>query len=368
MTGRGLGRAVLSRCRLTGESFQQAAAELLRSGARRSVIPAAEGDQRLFEHILFRRLTAHANYYGYVGMIRSASPRTSGLRLALGGEQLALAFLNQVLPLADPSQYSEIGVPSLRVTAIRTDGLHLGMHGTTASVVVGGVRRCVWRAALAQVKRESKANGLIDCWHSTGGPLHDQEDRHLSYFRSWLRDDPNKGWLASGLLRRIGVLNAANAFCVNAWSYPASQPRGEQWVIDLLFAPTVRRDQNVIDLVSSHTCGLNLTLTRAESWTNEPDTEPVRYADFHSGHQQSPVRLQLRFSTWRPDNTWEARQLMADDGLESTRLDSIVPPATAPSTPPPHAISCSLHRCTVPRIVDETTATGAERKTRRIDR
>jgi hypothetical protein len=74
-----------------------------------------------------------------------------------------------------------------------------------------------------------------------------------------------------GLLRRIGVLNATNAFCVNAWFNPV---HGGTWIIEFECAPSVAPHDRTISALLDQHLGLGLRTASIDYLYSGDDDAP----------------------------------------------------------------------------------------------
>lgn len=342
MASRGLEDVACRRAAVTGENYQIARDMVLHDGRKPNAVPEASGQQRLVEGLLFRRVIRDANYFGYAGTLRSVSPTPSNLRLTIGTERLAPAFLLMTLPAVGGSDMEPIGVPGLRVASIESGSLHLRLLDADASITVQGAPQHTWENALNLVQQRQVEDGLTACWTKLQTNPFKQEREALNHHLSYT-EVTEGGLLASSLLRRIGALNCANAFCVNAWSNLSSD--GEAWIIEFISAPGALRRDALISKIVDPVAGLPMRLL---SLSNSYDSagEVFGRATFE-GIPPHRGQLQVRFSPSLGEDS-SAYRYMQEDQLPAERLADLFPSPQeddqgfGPGYP--------IHRLAVPRL------------------
>lgn len=328
MIAHSLGYTAKQRARFTGEVYRQSLGECCGQAPGSPPIPAASGDQRVLENAVFFELINPGNFYAYPGMLAAAGPTTSGLTLTLGYPELARTFLYQLLPVCKSDDYIEWGIPGLRVAGIDRNALRLSWLPGSASLTVKGASGATWRRALRTADALQRTDGQLPCWSEPA--LHPTETTRMQWLQPRPQDGADPGWLGSGLLRRIGLFNAAGFYAGNGW-HALSLPRGDSWVFDLYYALGLqRRDDEFVDALCDPWLGLGLAEDREEAET--PNGRHYRRYLYATGGRRGSV--QLRFNTDSGDAAWGSRILMAETGAPSTRLDYIVPPQLATDSEP----------------------------------
>jgi hypothetical protein len=329
--------ASYTRRRYTGESVRQTQRE--RSGGRIS-IPRPVGEQMWLEAQLFRALIRDSEDQGYACGIRAVSPGSRTLQIEIGGEHLALAVLRAILPVTYPGEQLEPNIPGLRVRRPERGRLTVTLLGSTARVTLAGAPDRAWRAALHQRRTDVEADGSIALWREPRLHPHEAAYRHaLTLSRIPTVAGGGRAippdWIASGLLRRINLLNnGARPYYTTG--YVNWGPSGHSWVMDLHFAPGNLSHDTLLAMLLDAAFGLPLALEDlycgckvtgmivGEDEISPPCTATLRALT------GSRDELVLPFRTARRREALEARALLSGDGIPAERIDAIVPPGLVP--------------------------------------
>jgi hypothetical protein len=212
---------------------------------RQAVLPDATGAQAILETALLMSLryvepgTPSGDDPSY-RVIRWASPAPESLLLKLRPHAL-VSFLAAVLPYRDDWEFR--GVAGLRARPSRRHvRLFLLDHPETTGVMLAGVTRREWTAALTAVMAQKTDDG-IDNWLLPPADTFMPGERD-AIAEAWPRT-ATTAHLGSGLLRRIGSLR--DAAWVDLWwglchgihlDWPAD-PSRRQEVAELLTDPLV---------------------------------------------------------------------------------------------------------------------------------
>ncbi|MEY9860209.1 hypothetical protein ABH935_005845 [Catenulispora sp. GAS73] len=326
MTNHSLRHKAQQRSGVTGEPYREALARVLAADPGSPLIPAAVGDQLLLESLVFWNLIYPANYYGYVALLSAASPTEAGLTVTLGGDYLVWPFLELLLSTCSPDDCSSTGIPELRVDGVDRDGLHLAWRDS-ARLTVRGPRPSKWRKGLDVLSRNYAWPSGRPNWAGYRPGVLPHTPDHMYQIVRKPDEGSNTGWVASGLLRRIGALNRTGAYCVNAWNNGAQGPTIDNLVIDMLFAPGLAsRYRPLIRALCDPEVGLAMTADAKVYWSYREDQllTTIRSPASQRGS------LQLRFSPHTAEDVWPVRVLLAEHNVPEKRLELIVPRSLKP--------------------------------------
>lgn len=273
--------------------------EAVRSREGELLIPEANADQRLLEQWVVRRICWPSNSPIHPWGIKYVYPRPNGLTIAFEGDNMASELASALVPRYDPTTGDIYGVPGCRITEAGRHGLVLHLLDTDATIHITGIHRRVWRSGLAETDQEMCRTGLRLCSHEqphewtaaelayTGHPGHRATHRSA---------DGSTAWLASGLLRRIGLLRTMGIpLYTTAWTNPADV--GEQWILETQYQPLAARasshHETLLHLLNDEVWGLRI------DWTDSHcscETEYSNQCTFNGRPQlEQAGELQLRF-------------------------------------------------------------------------
>lgn len=304
----------LLRSSYTGECYQQSIAR----GRGTMIIPAAVDDQCALEELAFYQLIQKGNYYGYPGMLGAARPLDGGLELVVGYPGLAGALLYNLLPACRPGENVEWGIPGLRIAGISRDRLQLRWLAGQARLTLAGATTSVWRRYVRHIDHYVRSEEMLPLWNAAS--LHTDEQTYLDALYGGRAYPADGAWLASGMLRRIGLFNKLGFYAGNGWCRRDRGHRASDWSLDMYFAPGVERgDEAFIQALCDARYGLGLQ--RDHSMTND---RGYRQVVLHSANRE-PARVDLRFTTDDALSASQARILMAETGVPAIRLDQIIP-------------------------------------------
>ncbi|WP_194904772.1 hypothetical protein [Catenulispora rubra] len=307
----------LLRSSYTGECYQQSIA---RGGT--VLIPAAVGDQCALEELAFYELIRRGDYYGYPGMLGAVRPLGGALELVVGYPGLAGALLYNLLPACRPGEHVEWGIPGLRIAGIGRNRLHLRWLAGQAGLTITGATTSVWRRYVKHIDQYVRSEEMLPLWNTAS--LHADERKYLDALYGRRAYPADGAWPASGMLRRIGLLNKLAFYAGNGWCRRDLGHRASDWSLDMYFAPGVeRRDEEFIQALCDARTGLGLGLDH--SMTND---RGYRQVVLRSAGRE-PARVDLRFTTDDAAHAGQAKILMVETGVPAARLDLIIPQSAA---------------------------------------
>ncbi|XIG72711.1 hypothetical protein C1N81_04155 (plasmid) [Streptomyces sp. SGAir0957] len=253
----------------TGRQAATEAVALLTPGA--PLIPAAKRAQRLLEtELLHWVLETHRAFTQYPLGLVSVVPSPDGIRLRLESRKRAEDLLTGLLPCWEPDRQVH-GVSGLRIRRRTEAGLELHRLGAETSIWLTGCSAGAFANAERTLRQRLNELGWEATWTSKDWTAAEQRweaDLQPLILMPSIR---KASWLASGLLRRVGLLHTVTVPQVvtgyRGWS-------GDTWVLKLDF---LRSDgfllQEFVDALTDPTDGLPL----------EPDRHRVLVPDKHVG-------------------------------------------------------------------------------------
>ncbi|MFE9559300.1 hypothetical protein ACFYMW_39970 [Streptomyces sp. NPDC006692] len=306
----------------TGLGHQRALQMVEEAEPGASLIPPASTAQAHLEHQVLSSVSfvPHRFTSGFPWGIRSALPHPDGsLTLELDGDKMAAHWAGELLPRR--SRDGDIyGVPGLRCTSISAAGIVLSLVGTKARVTLTGVHPQAWRTAVASENALYAACGLLACHRRAPSGLttaeHTWRDRLTGLSLYPTPDEAAVARTGSGLLRRVGLLRTvgvvlnANAYCVSSWSLDL--------IYEALDAGPIEHEQ-FLALLTAPNWGLPLT--------------PARHACHHPCRvtlSAGSPREELRMAFYRRSGR-EAQEGNPRSRALKTQCAISVPPRLLPS-------------------------------------
>lgn len=285
----------------TGMPWQSALRRVRESAPKTPLIPAAPSQQAFLEAQLLRALAWPLITTLHPWGIRYVDPREDGLRINFEnhpvnrqhvGQSMARELVRSLVPYLRSS--TEItGIPGLRAT-VEARHVVLRTLGSPASVVLGGVTAKDWQAAIEAESHDAAVAGYFPCHRDRPMSWHSAERAHAYEGRQ------ASTWLASGLLRRIGILRTAGVpLSTTAWTNPAPGG-GEEWIVDHIHAPQHGMPgyhHATTNLFTDPEWGLPLTVTRDHCTCemNDGDAAPSACC-VQLASVDRPGELQLRYT------------------------------------------------------------------------
>jgi hypothetical protein len=161
-------------------------------------------------------------------------PGADYLTIRIEGERTAAEFA-RVLPPRIGEDGELRGIPGARLSPASKNGVTVSILGSAGSVRITGVAPHRWREIQRVVEGEAREEGAVSCqgvspWRWTAQEISDgQYLGALSVRRS--SRAVSTAWLASGLLRRVGLWRALGVpLSTTSWTNP--MPQGEQWIVE----------------------------------------------------------------------------------------------------------------------------------------
>ncbi|MEV7541211.1 hypothetical protein [Streptomyces sp. NPDC089915] len=207
---------------------------------RAAVIPRPSPQQELLERWLLRRVAWPMYDPVRPWGITWVRPEADGLTVHFEGDYLA-GELAGLLPPRFTADGLFYGIPGARFFPASKKGVEMILPGTSARIRLAGIGPKAWKAAWKKEQHEAAKEGDVLC--------------HLGSPRSWThrellyvagagigavpraRRAEASAWLASALLRRVGLWSAAGIALSNtSWTNPENG--GEQWIIEHIHQPT----------------------------------------------------------------------------------------------------------------------------------
>ncbi|RPF30238.1 hypothetical protein EDD96_6833 [Streptomyces sp. Ag109_G2-6] len=188
-----------------------------------------------------------------------------GLTIHFEGDYMAgeLACLLPPRFTADGLFY---GIPGARFPPPSKKGVEMILPGTPARIRLAGIGPKAWKAAWKKEQHEAAKEGDLLC--HLGSP-HSWTQRELLHAagagigavpRS--RRAEASAWLASALLRRVGLWSAAGiALSTTSWTNPENG--GEQWIIEHIHQPTpgALHHDELVGLMTAPEWGMRVKVT-----------------------------------------------------------------------------------------------------------
>ncbi|MFF4205494.1 hypothetical protein ACFYZ8_33120 [Streptomyces sp. NPDC001668] len=228
-------------CLYTGLPWQSARRRVEAAAPGSELIPLPDADQLLLEAgvmaaLAWRRVTT-VHSWG----IEYVDPRTDRLLIRFEADPVerrdpaqtqVLDLAEVLLPRAD--EYGGIqGVPGAR-THVEGGQVVLRLLDSSASVTLLGVDPDEWLRAVDIQDRQTGLCGMTPCHRDLPGGWHAAE---RVYRRVGRGGAAVSAWLASGLLRRVGLIRTLGVpLGVTGWLGHRECGGGERWIIDPVFA------------------------------------------------------------------------------------------------------------------------------------
>jgi hypothetical protein len=224
----------------------------------------ASPHQQLLERWVVRQICWPSNSPVYPWGIKYVCPQPDGLTIAAEGDNMAAEFASTLVPRYDPTTGDIYGVPGVRITEADRNGIILRLLDTEATIIITGIHRKAWHNSLAQVDQEMHDAGLRLCSQEGADEWTSAELSFMTHpaRRAARRSAAtNTAWLASGLIRRIGLLRTMGVpLYTTAWTNPAED--GEQWILETQYQPLAPRisshHETLLHLLNHETWGLKL--------------------------------------------------------------------------------------------------------------
>ncbi|MGW6263287.1 hypothetical protein [Streptomyces sp. NPDC055085] len=292
----------------TGMSHQQALQIAGATLRRDPLMPLPTPAQKLLERWVLRTIAWPSHDPVYPWGIVWARPEREGLTLCIDGEATAAEFA-RVLPPRIDEDGQLLGIPGARISPPGKDGITVSLLGTRVSVRITGVNAHVWRDVFAAEKqaREDEDEGVVSCQQRSPWRWTEEERAYgrgrgaLSVLRS--RRTSDTAWLASGVLRRVGLWRTLGVpLSTTSWTNPMKP--GEQWIIDHIHhaPPQADRHDAFIRLLTAP--GWGLPVKASDTWCSCTYGDAGCQVTFTSPAGQ-PGELQMRFSRTAEPCTWQ---------------------------------------------------------------
>ncbi|MFJ6621194.1 hypothetical protein ACIQOW_26935 [Kitasatospora sp. NPDC091335] len=263
-------------------------------------LPAAGGDQELFEAAIFAHILKPYRFGLHPLRIAQTRPYPESLVLVVDtSERLVFDMLRDLLPSADREGEEVQGVEGLRILRWRDDGLELHRPGQRTLVRLAGAPHAVWRRAEKQVVDDLEDSGYRACWRTHPDAWTEVERLQERDDEGWYTGLARRGaWLASGLLRRIALFHTtAIPWAADGWRGLSSELL---WKFDLACYPDLPpRMEELAAALTDPRFGLPMQ-TSARSLRSP---RRLRLAATHGSEA-----LELFFAPWEADGD----QWMAD--------------------------------------------------------
>ncbi|MFI9206305.1 hypothetical protein [Streptomyces sp. NPDC053048] len=311
----------------TGLPYQQALRIAGDARRRDALIPRPSPQQELLEHGLLDRIAWPSNDPVRPWGIEYVHPQHGQLVVHFEGDHMAGELAEAFWPRAD--EHGEIhGIPGARFTPPTEQGITMILLGTSARVQITGIRPTAWRTALAAQEENARDYGWASCSRRSPAAWTREECVYFqgSGVRLGARSRQTAGtaWLASGLLRRVGLWRTVGVpLSTTSWTNPAGA--GQQWIIDHIHEPR--------DLHGEHHDRF-IRLLAAPGW-GMPLKLDDRWCTCHQHHAEQCVmtmtgvgglagELQLRFPRRRGRHYWIEHELTEYEA--KTRVPVLVRP------------------------------------------
>ncbi|MFB9608603.1 hypothetical protein ACFFTQ_37190 [Streptomyces roseofulvus] len=200
----------------------------LQTAQGQAPVPAASRDQARLEAAVFEHLGGTIDYCAHPAGIAHVRPSVDHLvvkvDLKLGPEHsLPRHCLEALLPTqytgpAEDEGLTPGGIAGVRLLEVDSNGLHLGLAGTDARVTLTGPPPEWWQAALARHRSFCRDHHLVPLWDAPA--LTPFEATYLAADSTWWKEQADRAWIASGLLRRIALFHTViKPFCIRYWRH-----------------------------------------------------------------------------------------------------------------------------------------------------
>ncbi|MGW6705481.1 hypothetical protein ACWGDE_11400 [Streptomyces sp. NPDC054956] len=251
------------RSHCTGTAHQAVMQELQATDHQHPV-PDADRDQARLEAAVFERLGGTVDYCAHPAGIAHLTPRPTHLTVAVDRKlgprhRLYEHCLQALLPIqyTGPDEVEGPGgMVGVRLRSIDGAGLHLGLAGTDAQVTLTGPTEQQWRAAIASHRESFRQEPYDLLWEAAD--LTRPEIDYIASDPTWWGERDEAAWVASGLLRRIGLFHTVTKpFCVSYWQH------GLGWKVELRYEHEVPVDHDaVIEHLTHPRWGMNVQVKR----------------------------------------------------------------------------------------------------------
>ncbi|MGW6857785.1 hypothetical protein [Streptomyces xanthophaeus] len=252
------------RSHCTGASHQTGMQDL-QAADNQHPVPEAGRDQARLEAAVFERLGGTVDYCAHPVGIAHLTPQPTRLTVAVDRKlgprhRLYKHALQALLPAqytgSDEKVEAPAGIVGVRLRAIDSNGLHLGLAGTDAHVTLTGPTEQQWRAAMASHRESFRRESYDLLWEATD--LTRPELDYIATLPTWWAERDETAWVASGLLRRIGLFHTVTKpFCVSYWQH------GLGWKLELRYEHGVPVDHDaVIEHLTHPRWGMNAQVKR----------------------------------------------------------------------------------------------------------
>ncbi|MER0476975.1 hypothetical protein ABR737_01150 [Streptomyces sp. Edi2] len=306
--------------------WQSALHRVQAAAPRSTLIPQPHPHQVLLEAYLLHQLAWPRICTLRPWGIRHVDPRPASLKIAFEDEDVNRRHLEEsmprelartLLPRADDTG-GVSGITGVRV-AVERDTIVLRRLGSLGSITLAGISPKDWRDAVDYQDEKEVEYGMTLCHRDSPNQWHPIERAYVGEY-SWPTTDTNKtAWLASGLLRRAGLLRTVGVpLHTTAWTNPADDD-GEQWIIEHEHevASCPAHHQRFMALLTDPEWGLPLTETHSVCSCGRYPGESNECRVEARSSEGKPGELQMRFTrrtgTWlepykRPQSEYERRQ------------------------------------------------------------
>lgn len=252
------------RSHCTGRGHQTSLQQLA-SAVDQHPVPDADRDQARLEASVFERLGGTVDYCAHPVGVAYTLPATDHLVVGLDAKlgprhRLPQHSLGALLPTRYTGTKDSVegpgGIMGARLHRIDADGLHLGLVGTDAHVILAGPTPNQWRSILADHRAWCTDHQLAPLWDAP--ELTRPERDYLAQDPTWWEERAGTAWIASGLLRRIALLHTVTKpFCVRYWQH------GLGWKFELCYEHGVSVDHDaLIEHLTHPRWGMRLQVKR----------------------------------------------------------------------------------------------------------
>ncbi|WUT01743.1 hypothetical protein OHA46_33850 (plasmid) [Streptomyces sp. NBC_00708] len=289
----------------TGLPWQSALRRVMAAPPGAPLIQQPKTDQLLLEAQVMRALAWRHISTIHPWGIEYVDPRPDQLRIRFGPDPAARRYHEetQVLDLAEvllprtDGHGDVMGIPGVRPHV--EDGLVvLRMLGTSASVTLLGLDANEWMKAVRYQDLRLAALGMTSCHRALPDQRHPAESRSRTAARRGRGAMTEaSAWMASGLLRRVGLIRTLGIpLAVTGWIGDLERAGGEHWIIDPTFAEGQNRTghRRLMALLSAPGWGMPLTTREEHCNCHLPPGFSDQCTIFATGSAEWPGRLQVR--------------------------------------------------------------------------
>ncbi|RPK23580.1 hypothetical protein EES37_38135 [Streptomyces sp. ADI91-18] len=326
-----------SHCTGTGH---QICVEQLHSAAAHPV-PTPDFDQARLEAALFEGLDGTIDYCAHPAGIARTTPSSDHLALALDSKlgpkyRLPEHSLGMILPThyTGPEETENVpgGYVGVRLRAIDDAGLHLGLAGTDAHVTLTGPSTEEWHEIVAAMRADCQECHLEPLWDARD--LTGPEADYLAREHRWESEKAERAWLASGLLRRIGLFHTVSKpYSMRYWRH------GLGWKFEVRYEHGVAVNHDaVVEHLTHRRWGMPLQVFRescaCKSCTCDGGAERSCWFTFVGDQPKTKIIIHFRQTRAHYDMT-DPYDRLTGAGASRTWLQQALPSHHEQATCPP---------------------------------